>query len=107
MRARPAVDLVRSPTSDVAPPLLSLCVPTYNRADRLEASLGALTKSIRLSPNRDRIQLCISDNGSTDRTQDVLAGLQRAADINIVCKRAPDNTGFSQSMLNAVRAADG
>lgn len=48
-------------------PLLSICIPTYNRADYLKASLESLVEQERY----DEIEVVISDNESTDNTCDI------------------------------------
>ncbi len=48
-------------------PLLSICIPTYNRASYLDKSL----KTIINQEEFNRIEVVISDNCSTDNTQDV------------------------------------
>lgn len=47
-------------------PLLSICIPTYNRSDCLEKCLEALVKQECFD---NRIEIIISDNCSTDNTQ--------------------------------------
>lgn len=49
-------------------PILSICIPTYNRADALEQ---ALEQYIRCNGFDDTVEIVISDNASTDRTQEV------------------------------------
>ena len=57
-------------------PILSICIPTYNRAVFLESTLNQLKlETINLE---DKIELCISDNGSTDNTQEII----KTDDIN-------------------------
>ena len=51
-------------------PLLSICIPTYNRGMLLEQTLYNITKE-SLFQNTDDIQIVISDNCSTDITEDV------------------------------------
>lgn len=55
---------------DVAP-LLSLCIPTYNRADVLDATLAALFSAPDYDPQR--IEVVVSDNCSSDHTADVVS----------------------------------
>lgn len=49
-------------------PLLSICIPTYNRAEYLE---GALKNIVTDSAFDSRVEVIISDNASTDNTQEV------------------------------------
>jgi glycosyltransferase involved in cell wall biosynthesis len=51
-------------------PTLSICIPTFNREIFLESCLSAIEKS--LQNFSDEIEICISDNCSTDRTNDVV-----------------------------------
>lgn len=47
-------------------PLLSICIPTYNRAEYLE---GALINIVTDPTFDDRVEIVISDNASTDNTK--------------------------------------
>lgn len=47
-------------------PLLSICIPTFNRAAFLERALAALVP--QLASLREHVELVISDNASDDRT---------------------------------------
>jgi glycosyltransferase involved in cell wall biosynthesis len=49
-------------------PLLSICIPTYNRASLLAKTLTHLRSAFG-----DEAEIVVSDNCSTDRTQDVIA----------------------------------
>ncbi len=55
--------------TDHGKPLLSICIPTYNRAYILKESLDSLVSQNRFS----EIEVVISDNCSTDCTQEVVA----------------------------------
>jgi glycosyltransferase involved in cell wall biosynthesis len=63
-------------------PLLSICVPTFNRASSLRnlfRSLGAVKARYP-----DEIEICISNNGSPDDTREVLAEFQAGLDLKVV-----------------------
>lgn len=49
-------------------PLVSLCIPTYNRGDILKESLDSYVNSNEFD---DEIEIVISDNASTDNTQEI------------------------------------
>lgn len=51
-------------------PLLSICIPTYNRADYLDKSLESLTSLPEFTMGQ--VECVISDNASTDNTKDVV-----------------------------------
>lgn len=75
--------------------LLSLCVPTYNRARFLEESLPAILSSI---PPEDHpeVELVISDNASTDDTQSVIAAYRHQyPHLNWTVIRQESNIGPS------------
>lgn len=50
-------------------PLLSICIPTYNRSKYLEDALYNIIKDEAFS---DEIEIVISDNASTDNTQEIV-----------------------------------
>jgi abequosyltransferase len=50
--------------------LLSICIPTYNRANYLRVTLDSIVKQDRFNNNND-IEIVISDNCSDDNTVDV------------------------------------
>ena len=50
--------------------LLSLCIPTYNRADSLKESLRSICEQSEFSSTGD-IEIIISDNNSSDHTESV------------------------------------
>lgn len=51
-------------------PLLSICIPTYNRCDILSKTLSSIISDP--SYNEDLIEVIVSDNGSTDNTAAVV-----------------------------------
>lgn len=70
-------------------PLLTIGVPTFNRAQCLEKCLAALAASIG---DNDRFQVVISDNASTDDTPKVIAKYTGAYD-NFISVRQQENIG--------------
>lgn len=54
----------------MTPPLLSICIPTYNRASTLRHCLDSVMDSI--SGHEDEIELIISNNDSSDSTEEVV-----------------------------------
>jgi glycosyltransferase involved in cell wall biosynthesis len=53
-------------------PLLSVCIPTYNRAARLAGALEQFAAVLRRSGHRGSIEIVISDNASPDGTAGVI-----------------------------------
>ena len=70
-------------------PLLSICVPTYNRSKLLKASLLSILEQIE--GREDDVELIVSDNCSTDDTADVISSLQK--NMNFVYHRNSENIG--------------
>ena len=52
-------------------PLLTIAIPTYNRAGDLGTALGHIAG--QLGPLADRVEVLVSDNCSTDATAEVVA----------------------------------
>lgn len=59
---------------DNAAPLLSICIPTYNRANFLRECLDSILISAR--GHEDEIEIVISDNASTDETPSLVTEFQ-------------------------------
>lgn len=51
--------------------LLSICIPTYNRCEVLDSTLNSLFSNPDF--NSDKIEVIVSDNCSTDNTQEIVA----------------------------------
>ena len=75
------------------PPLLSICIPTWNRADSLRKTLGSLVAALPGLP-AGSIELCLSDNASTDATPLVIAEARNLG-IPVRTTRLAENAGFS------------
>ncbi|WP_114651969.1 glycosyltransferase family 2 protein [Polynucleobacter necessarius] len=82
---------------------LSICIPTYNRANLL---VNCLNSIISCKRNSDlNFQVCISDNHSTDGTEDVVRAAQLIIDIKY--QRNSSNLGIPRNFLNVVSMAEG
>jgi glycosyltransferase involved in cell wall biosynthesis len=55
-------------------PLLSICIPTYNRAEYLDKSIASLVCQNEF--NSEDVELVISDNASTDNTEGIVKKYQ-------------------------------
>ena len=82
---------------------LSICIPTYNRASHLTNCLKSI---IRCKLNSDlKFQVCVSDNHSTDGTENVVRTAQ--SNIDIKYHKNTSNLGIPRNFLNVVSMADG
>jgi glycosyltransferase involved in cell wall biosynthesis len=74
-------------------PILSICIPTYNRGKLLDLLLNQL---FDLSEQKkSKIQICISDNCSTDTTSTVIDKWRTQLDVITV--RQASNIGFTKN----------
>lgn len=82
-------------------PLLSICIPTYNRADYLRDALRSI--EIQDSPE---IEVVVADNASVDNTSAVVEEFKGKLK-NLVYVKNPENVGFDGNVDIVVRAATG
>jgi len=82
-------------------PLVSLCVPTYNRASSLAASLESIC-----GQDYEPVEIVISDNGSTDGTE-ALCRRVAAQDRRIRYFRQSRNIGLYQNHNFLIDASRG
>lgn len=93
--------MVSYPTASrpVADKLLTIIVPTYNRAKLVERLLLALKQE--LLGLEDEVTVLVSDNASTDQTSQVVAGI--SADWpSLVSQRHPENLGADGNFCTCV-----
>lgn len=82
---------------------VSICIPTFNRARHLTNCLQSIVSNE--VKDRTDFEVCVSDNGSTDDTEQVV---RRAQDnIDIKYHRNPSNLGIPRNFLNVVDIAQG
>ncbi|MFM7903760.1 MAG: glycosyltransferase, partial [Microcystis sp.] len=80
-------------------PKVTVCIPTYNRADYLTYSINSV-----LRQTYEDFELIVCDDGSSDRTPEVVAAFQ---DSRIIYLRHPQNMGRSLNMRSGFTAAQG
>ncbi|WP_067735602.1 glycosyltransferase family A protein [Novosphingobium naphthalenivorans] len=81
---------------------LSICIPTYNRAEYLRTALECLAEADFSFAH----EIVISDNASTDHTQEVVQDFI-AQGLPILYLRAPVNAGPAPNLTNAIQHASG
>lgn len=82
---------------------LSICIPTYNRAEHLKNCLNSIV--LCRSQSELEFQVCVSDNCSGDGTEAVVRHAQSS--IEIKYHRNSSNLGIPRNFLNVVSMADG
>jgi glycosyltransferase involved in cell wall biosynthesis len=80
---------------------LAICIPTYNRAGALERTLAGLEREVR--GLEGSVEICISDNCSTDATQEVLKRWEKR--VPLVHARNEANLGYDRNILAVTRLA--
>jgi glycosyltransferase involved in cell wall biosynthesis len=83
--------------------LLSICIPTYNRAKALDRLLENLESEI--ADVSDFIEICVSDNGSNDGTQEILK--KWGAMLPLALRRSEKNRGYDINALEVTKMASG
>lgn len=87
-------------------PLLSLCIPTYNRAPYLDELLNRIGKQIHKLESEDMIELMVSDNCSDDGTQEVVSThIERG--LNIRYEKNKTNLGMDGNFVSCFKKATG
>lgn len=80
-----------------ARPTVSIALATYNGADYLSEQLGSfLTQTV--SPT----ELVVCDDGSTDRTLEILDGFARAAPFQVLVHRNERRLGYGHNFAKAL-----
>ena len=85
-------------------PTLSICIPTFNRASLLKVTLQNIIEEIdKMSVDkRNKIDICISDNYSTDNTEEIVSEFASISPVKVVFERNPVNMGPDANFLKAV-----
>lgn len=87
-------------------PLLSIAIPTWNRAKFLKNALSRLLPQI--NEFNEYIEFIISDNASTDNTQDVIESFRlKFPDIHFISFIQKTNTGFYGNFRKCRELASG
>lgn len=83
------------------PPLVSIGIPTYNRA-------GSLHRTVRsaLAQDHPELEVVVSDDGSTDGTPGLLQTLE-AGNPRLRCVKQPVNLGHARNFQAVLEAARG
>ncbi len=86
-------------------PLLSICIPTYNRESELREALESVVSQVS-DPNDGRIEVVVSDNASTDGTQ-ALMQAYASAHPWIRYSRSASNIGPDRNFFRIIELANG
>lgn len=81
-------------------PLLSICIPTYNRAAYLKECLDSIVCQFNDLEIYNQVEIIISDNASEDDTAGVIAEYQKKY-VNIYYYRNEENIGAVKNFIAA------
>ena len=84
-------------------PVLSICIPTFNRAAKLDNILGIIYGEI--SGLHGEVQVCVSDNGSKDATQRIISKWKKR--LPLKSRRNTVNMGYDINAAKVMEIADG
>lgn len=87
-------------------PLLSICIPTFNRAQLLKEALKSILAQID-PVSADQVEIVISDNASTDETAAVVDQIRGGSGWPIKYFKNEQNFGFDANCLLAAERASG
>ncbi len=88
-------------------PVLSVCIPTFNRDKYLDTAIASVAKQINKYCIKDDIEICISDNASTDNTDEIVKKWKNTSDIKIVYHRNDKNLGADRNFLKVIDLSSG
>ena len=86
--------------------LLSICIPTYNRANYLDKAIESIVSQIdhELEPC---VEICISDNASIDATKEVIEQWRKKTLVEIIYHCNQHNEGADRNYLQVVNISSG
>jgi Glycosyl transferase family 2 len=90
-----------------AHPRLSVCIPTHHgRAQALEELVDSIVAQLR-GEVATRVEICVSDNASTDGTEELMARYRRVQYLAIVYHRNTADLGAGANIFRSVEIATG
>jgi len=87
-------------------PLLSICIPTFNRANYLKDCLNSIVYQFKDKHIFDQVEVVISDNASADNTTEIVTKFQSEYK-NIKYFKNDTNLGVDRNILNIVEKSTG
>lgn len=84
-------------------PVLTIGIPTYNRANYLDICLGWIYEEVG---NDQSIEILVSDNCSTDNTEEIVKKYKDKYS-NLIYHKQSKNEGFSKNLKTVLDLANG
>lgn len=87
--------------------LLSICIPNYNRIEKLERLIRESAAQIVEGGLHDNVQMCISDDCSPINPQSMIESVRKDfPSVEILFERFEQNQGMDYNFLNSALMAD-
>jgi abequosyltransferase len=87
-------------------PILSICIPTYNRATFLPVCLQSIVEQFKNPEFLEKVEVVVADNGSSDNTTEVVKNFTTKF-FNISYFKHQNNLGYDRNALFLVSKAQG
>jgi abequosyltransferase len=87
-------------------PLLTIAIPTYNRAKLLDKCLGAISSQMAAMDSGGKLEIIVCDNASTDNTSDIVNGY-KSKGFAIEYLRNKENLGPDRNIARGFLTAKG
>jgi len=84
--------------------ILSICIPTYNRTERLDDCLNSILIS-KNKVNNLKFEVCISDNNSNENAYKIVQKYENQ--LNIKFNKNEKNLGFAINAIKTISMAEG
>lgn len=85
--------------------LLTIAIPTYNRAKLLDAQLTWLAEAVK--GFEDEVEIFVSDNGSTDDTQEIVEKWKaQLSNVTFNSTKNATNLGVMRNIMNCFNSAN-
>lgn len=81
---------------------ISICIPQYNRIDFLKIALKEIEQQ-----DYSNLEICISDDASTDSTYDEIMSLKETYNFPLVYHRFNENQGYDRNLRKSMEIASG
>ncbi|MFG6367690.1 MAG: glycosyltransferase family 2 protein [Lachnospiraceae bacterium] len=86
--------------------LLSICIPNYNRIDKLERLLREAASQITERDLTKQVQICVSDDYSLESPEQLIDSIRKEyQQIEFRFRRNKENRGMDYNFLNSVMMA--
>jgi hypothetical protein len=106
VRGRRTVGTGELANNDVADPLLSIAIPSFNRPDKLAECLHSVEREVALH-GAGVVEVCITDDASTDpdTVEDASGFAQRLSFVSL--RANATNVGLERNLIESCRACRG